>query len=97
MYSLNKLSNNKIKEIKKLHTKKYRDESNIFIVEGIKALEELIEANIEIIEVFVTKEIKNINIKNVPTIITENDMKKISTTASVCEVLTIAKKKNIEI
>lgn len=97
MYSLDKLSNNKIKEIKKLHLKKYRDESNIFIVEGIKSLEELIEANIEIIEVFATKEIKNLNIKKPPIIITEEDMKKISTTSSVCEILTIAKKKNIEI
>ena len=93
MHSLDKLSNNKIKEIKKLHQKKYRDESNIFIVEGIKALEELIVANIEIIEIFATKEIKNKKISKEITLISEDDMKKISTTSSVCEILTIAKKK----
>ncbi len=97
MHSLDKLSNNKIKEIKKLHQKKYRDESNIFIVEGIKALEELIVANIEIIEIFATKEIKNKKISKEITLISEDDMKKISTTSSVCEILTIAKKKETKI
>ena len=87
MRSVEKLSNNKIKEIKKLHQKKYRDESNLFIAEGEKAVKELIEAKIEILEVYSTD--KNSDY----TIISEDDMKKISTTASACEVLAIARKK----
>lgn len=88
MHSVEKLSNNKIKEIQKLHQKKYRDEKSLFIVEGQKALEELILSNVEIVSVYST----NANIKG-SILISEADMKKISTTASVCEVLAIAKKK----
>ena len=40
--AINTISNNKIKEITKLHLKKYRDETGLFIVEGLKAVEELI-------------------------------------------------------
>lgn len=100
MHSIKKLSNNKIKEIKKLHQKKYRDEKGLFIVEGQKALEEIINSKTEIIEIFALK--PNINnsesqftagsSQNI-TYISEDEMKKISTTSSVCEILTIAKKK----
>ena len=88
MHPIEKLSNNKIKEIQKLHQKKYRDEMSLFIVEGEKALEELINSDIEIVSVYSTKE----NVKS-SILISESDMKKISTTASVCEVLAIAKQK----
>lgn len=37
--------NSKIKEIKKLYTKKYRDESNLFIVEGEHLVEEAYKQN----------------------------------------------------
>ena len=92
MHSIEKLSNNKIKEIQKLHQKKYRDEMSLFIGEGEKALEELINSDVEVVSVYATKE----NVKG-SILISESDMKKISTTASVCEVLAIAKQKNISV
>ncbi len=92
MHSVEKLSNNKIKEIQKLHQKKYRDESALFIVEGEKSLEELINSNLDIVNIYSTSE----NIKGA-VVISENDMKKISTTASACEVFTIAKQKKVSI
>lgn len=96
MHSINELSNNRIKEIIKLHQKKYRDELGLFIAEGEKSLEELYYSKIEIEEVIVLKNKKiNFNIKNIK-YVDENIMKKISTTSSVCEVLTIAKKKIIK-
>ena len=66
------VSNNKIKEIVKLHQKKYRDETGVFLAEGIKAVEEVLNENIEIIDLFV---LENVNLKNAPSclkIINEN-------------------------
>ncbi len=88
------VSNNKIKEIVKLHQKKYRDETGLFIAEGIKAVEEVLNENIEIVDLFILEDIQNNN-KYSGKIIPENIMKKISTTSSVCEALVVAKKKEI--
>lgn len=97
MHSITVLSANKIKEIIKLHKKKYRDEASLFIAEGFKVLEEMINAKAEIKEIFAQvnfdKEIPKFPI----TYIKEEQMKKISTTDSPCEVLTIAQKKKTDI
>ena len=91
------LSNNKIKEIKKLHLKKYRDESGLFIAEGEKATDEIINENINIIDIFCLNSYKETIKSNKITIITEDEMKKISTTSSVCEIMAIAKKRDSKI
>ena len=93
MHSLNPISNNKIKEIVKLHQKKYRDESNLFIAEGEKALEEALNSDIEIQEIYALKCFDTTKIQKEVCIIAESIMKKIATTDSPCEVLFIAKKK----
>lgn len=95
MHSINELSNNRIKEITKLHQKKYRDELGLFIAEGEKVLEELLNSNAEIVDVIALKgkEIKY-NIKKIK-YVDESVMKKITTTSSVCEVITIAKKRSV--
>lgn len=96
MHSVNTISNNKIKEIVKLHQKKYRDELNLFIAEGKKALEECLNSDIKIKDIFALKSF-NVNEINAPvTVVDEAVMKKISTTDSVCEVLIVAEKKEID-
>ena len=87
------LSNNRIKELVKLHQKKYRDETGLFIVEGLKAVQELIEEKIEIIDIFATKEF---SINHKYSIIKENVMKKLTTTTSPCEILAIAKQELVD-
>ena len=87
MQSVTTISNNKIKEIQKLHLKKYREESGLFLAEGIKAVLELLNENVVITELFATKTFENI--KNQITIIDEKIMKKISTTDSAPEVVAI--------
>ncbi len=84
-----KLSGTKIKEIKKLHLKKYRDELNLYIIEGYKAVIEAINSNIEIKEIY---SLKSFDMENY-SLISEEEMKKISTTSSACEILAIAKKR----
>ena len=91
MCAVNTISNNKIKEIVKLHQKKYREETGLFIAEGNKILEELLNTKAEIKEIYA---LKNLKLKNssVPFyVVDETVMKKISTTDSPCEVLTVAK------
>ncbi len=90
------ISKNQIKEIVKLHQKKYRDEKGLFIIEGYKALKEIIDNNIEICNIYV---LKGSNIQHLPEntiLIDEYIMKKLTTTNSVCEILAVAKKKKTE-
>lgn len=92
MHSIKALSNNKIKEIVKLHQKKYRDEYGLFIAEGYKTLEELLQSNVEIVEIIALKTTDISKIDKSVSIVDEATMKKISTTDSICEILTVAKK-----
>ncbi|MBR2525559.1 RNA methyltransferase [bacterium] len=50
------LNNDLVKDIVRLQQKKYRDESGKFILEGLKAIEEAFNSDIEIEYIFVTKE-----------------------------------------
>ena len=95
MHSIEKLSANKIKQITKLHQKKYRDELGLFIAEGEKAVSELINESIEITNIYAVKEFGNINFPITYT--DEYSMKKISTTSTPCEILAIAKKRKQKI
>lgn len=94
---MNGISANKIKEIKKLHQKKFRDETGLFIAEGFKIFEEIISAGIKIKSVFVLPNVNTDKITVDYTVIDESSMKKISTTESVCEILTVAEKKHYDI
>lgn len=97
MHSIKTISNNRIKEIVKLHQKKYRDESGLYIAEGFKVLEELLIAKAEIIEVIALKNTDTNKINFPITFVDEATMKKISTTDTICEIITIAKKRIIEL
>ena len=54
---MSSLSANKIKYIRSLHQKKYRDEHNLFIAEGEKIVEEALRSGYNVKEVFYEKEI----------------------------------------
>lgn len=99
MDEITSVNNSKIKEIAKLQQKKYREESNLFIVEGKKALDEIISCNIDIEQIFILKDSK-ISIKSFENkVILVNDavMKKLSSTESVPEVITLAVKPKFDI
>ncbi len=97
MHSVKTLSNNKIKEIVKLHQKKYRDEYGLFLAEGFKALEELIQSNVEIVEIIALRTTDISKIEKPVSIVDETTMKKISTTDSPCEIITVAQKTSTNI
>lgn len=93
MHSVRNISNNKIKEIIKLHQKKYRDEFKLFIAEGENAFEEVLKEKIEIVNIYALETFRPKIKTDKITVISENEMKKISTTASACEVLVIGRQK----
>jgi RNA methyltransferase, TrmH family len=79
------VSKNQIKLITSLQQKKYRKLHNLFIAEGKKVIQELIDAKFSLEHLFVTKE-KLFDLKYNPVLISDSDLKKISalTTANDC-------------
>lgn len=85
------LSKNQIKRITSLHQKKYRNEHQLFIAEGIKVIEELFLAGYEA-DCFLTSnpDLKP-NTTFVPEIITKNELAKISCLTSPNDCLAVFK------
>lgn len=83
------LQNSLIKDVVKLHQKKYRE--NLILIEGKKAVLEAIEYKLKIEKIFtleILPEFKNFEMY----LVTDEIMKKISTTDSPATVIAIAKK-----
>ena len=71
------LSKNQFKLITSLHQKKYRTNNNLFIAEGTKVVNELLNSKFELEQLFCVDNSDYINIENV-TIVSEVVLKKIS-------------------
>ena len=80
------LSKNQIKYITQLKQKKYRNQHNVFVAEGVKVVQELLESSIELVHLYSTEEWQTPFPATVFTIISETELKKISslTTPNVC-------------
>ena len=86
------LENNKIKDLVKLQTKKYRDSTNTFLVEGYHLVEEVKKCGI-VKEIFVL-EGTSIDMDIPITYVSSEVMKKISTTDTVIDVVALCEKKD---
>ena len=96
MKEITSINNETIKQTVKLHQKKYRNGSHLFIIEGIKGLEEAIKSNVEVKDIFTSNQKflkNNILPQNKMYIVTEQIMKKLSTTESPPEIIAVAKQK----
>lgn len=83
------VNNDLVKEVVKLQQKKYRDETKKFLLEGYKAIEEAISSKIKLDKIFILKGTKHtFNTENV-IYVSEQVLKKISTTNSAPEVVAI--------
>ncbi|MDR2651674.1 MAG: RNA methyltransferase [Prevotellaceae bacterium] len=91
------LSKAKIKQIKSLEYKKFRDELGLFVAEGEKSVSEILQSNIEIDSLFCLSNavLNNHNIK--AEIISENEMKRISFLKTPSDVFVVAKIPNKKI
>ncbi len=85
------VSKNQIKLITSLQHKKYRAEHHLFIAEGVKVIQELLESNFELEHLFETEPIfQQVSISQ-KTAINEADMKRISALISPSSCLAIFK------
>ena len=76
------VSKNQIKLISSLHQKKHRQTHQLFIAEGIKGIQELLDAHFELDHLYTTRtDFENVA-SNLKTVVSEVDLKKMSALAS---------------
>jgi len=85
------LSKNQTKFITSLQKKKYRNEQQLFIVEGVKVVEEFLLSAIELDTLFCTSAVENTYKEYHPTLLTEKELSKISSLSTPNKVLAIFK------
>ena len=85
------INNDKIKNIKKLNTKKYRDETNLYLVEGEHLVKEAYENNV--LEELILLENTNINLDIKTNYVTKNVLNFISNLETPNGIIGICKKK----
>ena len=85
------VSKNQIKLITSLQFKKYRNEHKLFIAEGVKVIQELLESNFVLEHLFVTEAIfEEVTISR-KTVVNEQDMKRITALSSPSSCLALFK------
>ena len=80
------VSKNQIKLITSLQQKKYRKQEQLFFAEGVKVVQELLNSNFELQDLFTTKQDFLTVLKSKVHAISEAELKKISalTTPNTC-------------
>ena len=76
------VSKNQIKTITGLQQKKYRKQHKLFFAEGIKVVQELLNSNFELYQLYTTQDIFSGIVKEKIEIISEAELKKISALAT---------------
>lgn len=90
------VSKNQIKFINSLQQKKYRNEHQLFIAEGVKVIQELLQSNIVLEHLFTTSEIFSTFNVNQKTEVSIQEMKKISALSTPSSCLALFKIPNQE-
>lgn len=90
------VSKNQIKTITGLQQKKYRKEHKMFIAEGVKVVEELINSHFELYQLFTTQNDFNVIPQSKRVEVTDAELKKISalTTQNTCLALFLMPEEN---
>lgn len=87
------ISKNRISEIRKLHMRKFRDESRLFLVEGRKSVEMLLRSELRVVDLYATDRFSADNaalLSNVRvTEVTPAEMERISTLSTPPELLAV--------
>jgi TrmH family RNA methyltransferase len=85
------VSKNQIKLITSLQHKKYRQEHQLFLAEGVKVIQELLESNFELEHLFETKHLFDQVSTAKKSLVQEQDMKRISALATPSSCLALFK------
>ena len=97
--------NNLFKQIKKLKERRFREKEGLFILEGLRLIEEAIKANVEIDKIIIAKDyekrfeyfyLDNNIIKEKTIIISNNLFSQISSTENSQGIIAVVKKKKYE-
>ncbi len=85
------LTKNTIKRLSSFQSKKFRKEFGVFIAEGSRLIDELLNSNLEIKEIYYTSEWKytNFNSKIYSELISNDEMKKISALTTPSQVFAV--------
>ena len=83
------ISKNQLKLITSLSQKKYRQKHQLFIAEGIKVVNELLNSNFTVHSLFCTEDFETITPEDKITLISESDLKKISSLKTPNKVLAL--------
>lgn len=83
------VSKNQIKWITSLQLKKYRLENQLFIAEGVKVIQELLQSNFVLEDLFATEDVFNSFSVNNKTVVTDSEMKKITALSSPSSCLAV--------
>lgn len=87
------LTKNQIKYITQLKQKKFRDLNKVFVAEGFKVINELLNSTLQLEHIYTTKQLKFDVSKEFVTEITEADLKKISSLTTPNDCLAVFKMK----
>src|ERR1051326_5377596 len=83
------MTNSQIKKIRQLHQKKFREEFKLFIAEGPKIVNELLNSDFRLNSIFYTKEFELNKLKVKGEIISEKEMEQISTLTTPNQMLAV--------
>ncbi len=81
------VSKNQIKLVKSLHQKKYRNRHNLFVAEGIKVVQELVNSDFKVNSLFSTDPEINLGTTDTIEIVAEAELKKMSALTSPNNIL----------
>lgn len=85
------ISKNQLKLINSLSQKKYREKHSLFIAEGVKVVEELLNSSLEVVSLYVLDSYDFPNHREFITKVSESDLKKISNLKTPNTVLALFK------
>ncbi len=91
------LTKNQIKYITQLKQKKFRDLNKVFVAEGFKVINELLNSTLQLEHIYTTKQLNFTISKEFVTEITEADLKKISSLTTPNDCLAVFKMKENEL
>lgn len=99
MLEISSTTNKQIVEHTKLQQKKYRKETDLFLLEGFKPIKEAVDSGVEIITLYTIAKytVKYDFLKSKTVVVTEAVLKKLSTTDSMPEAVAVAKQQHTKL
>lgn len=93
------ISKGRISDIRKLHQKKFRDQEHLFLVEGRKSVEMLLQSDFDVVEIFATENACQDNQKllrnSSVTLVSQSEMERISALSTAPELLAVVRQPSV--